>query len=176
MTNYTLKPIKALMLVSNSSFVAPIYLEEWSVTALLSVIDPQRMLVKSAITMDGAVARVTVGSRQHMTIVLTNERAHRKEPAAQPVIVCAAVRSTKSETIHASPRHFDVIGAASIQNSTNPLDLEQEVEWEEGFLDQFGIFYNRQVAWMVAVNANQIVRRCGGDEANGGTLYSENLY
>lgn len=47
---------------------------------------------------------------------------------------------------------------------------------EQGFIDQWGIFLNRQEAWKVAKAAGQILYRCGGDDSDGGTLYSENLY
>ena len=50
------------------------------------------------------------------------------------------------------------------------------VNWEDGFIDQFGTFFNRQQAWKIAEKRDQIIRRVGGDIAHGGTLYSENLY
>jgi len=34
----------------------------------------------------------------------------------------------------------------------------------------------RQEAWVVAIEANQIIRRVGGDDENDGMLYSENIY
>lgn len=46
----------------------------------------------------------------------------------------------------------------------------------EGFIDKFGNFKTRQEAWVIANEANQVIRRCGGDTSKGGTLYSENLY
>jgi hypothetical protein len=47
---------------------------------------------------------------------------------------------------------------------------------DQGFLDQHGVFLSRTEAWKVAEAAGQILRRVGGDDANGGTLFSENLY
>lgn len=47
---------------------------------------------------------------------------------------------------------------------------------EQGFITSKYRFVNRQEAWKIAVEQEQIVRRVGGDDANGGTLYSENLY
>lgn len=47
---------------------------------------------------------------------------------------------------------------------------------EQGFIDQYGNFLTRQEAWHIALENGQIRRRVGGDDANGGTLYSENLY
>lgn len=43
---------------------------------------------------------------------------------------------------------------------------------EQGFVDQFGVFLNREDAWVVAEQAGQILRRV----ATPGELYSENLY
>jgi hypothetical protein len=45
--------------------------------------------------------------------------------------------------------------------------------WEQGFIDQHGVFMTREEAWIVAEAACQIIRRVGGD---GARLYSENLY
>ena len=47
---------------------------------------------------------------------------------------------------------------------------------EQGFVTSKQRFVNRREAWKIAVEQHQIVRRVGGDTANGGTLYSENLY
>lgn len=46
----------------------------------------------------------------------------------------------------------------------------------QGFIDQHGVWMDRREAWKVAEAAGQINYRCGGDSADGGTLYSENLY
>lgn len=43
---------------------------------------------------------------------------------------------------------------------------------EQGFVDQRGLFINRQDAWIIAQLAGQIRRKCSTD----GTLFSENLY
>jgi len=45
--------------------------------------------------------------------------------------------------------------------------------WEQGFVDQHGEFMTREEAHKVAIEAGQIIRRCGGDEER---LFSENLY
>lgn len=94
----------------------------------------------------------------------------------QPRIVCAAVKSRDNQIV-ASPRHMDIIARNIIRALA---DCESVREWaegsEQGFVDQFGIYYNRTEAWKIAEAAGQILRRCGGDTANGGTLYSENLY
>ena len=46
----------------------------------------------------------------------------------------------------------------------------------QGFLTNKHRFVDRYEAWKIAVEQNQIVRRCGGDTVNGGKLFSENLY
>lgn len=47
---------------------------------------------------------------------------------------------------------------------------------EQGFITSKYRFVDRQEAWKIAVEQQQIVRRVGGDTSQGGTLYSENLY
>lgn len=46
----------------------------------------------------------------------------------------------------------------------------------QGFLTSKHRFVDRQEAWKIAVEQNQIVRLVGGNDSKGGTLYSENLY
>lgn len=43
---------------------------------------------------------------------------------------------------------------------------------DEGFVDQFGKFYNRKDAWKIAEQNQQIRKKVSSH----GTLYSENLY
>ena len=175
--NYSLKPIKVLVIEKDLPDLV-ILVTEWRPSGLFEALGLD--FRNASIVINGNVARVRIQCRtlpdSYLTLVRWDNRNLQVQNPSQPAIVCAAVRSATSGAIHASPRHFDAICAASIRNATNPLDFEQEVEWEEGFLDQFGTFYSRQAAWIVAVNASQIMRRCGGDEADGGTLYSENLY
>ncbi len=44
---------------------------------------------------------------------------------------------------------------------------------EQGFLTSEGDFVDREEAFVIATAADQIVRRCGGDD---GCLFSENLW
>lgn len=93
---------------------------------------------------------------------------------AEPRIVCAAIRDEDGQVV-VGPRHMDKTMRETIMN----LKDSDSNRWrcaEQGFIDQFGKFYTRTEAWQVAEKNNQIHRRCGGDSANGGTLYSENLY
>lgn len=83
-------------------------------------------------------------------------------------VVCAANRHADG-TIVCGARHFDNVMRAQMGTA----------DWigsAQGFIDQRGVWMNRREAWKVAEAAGQILRRCGGDTANGGTLYSENLY
>jgi hypothetical protein len=85
-------------------------------------------------------------------------------------IVCAAIKHKESGRIITGARHFDKIMREQINAS------EGIASWRgaaQGFIDQFGDFLDREEAWIVAVDQNQIHRRCGGDD---GTLFSENLY
>jgi len=84
----------------------------------------------------------------------------------QRYVVCAANR--KADVIICGARHFDTVMRSNIKL----LGL-QFTAWEQGFIDQFGVFMTREEAFIVATDANQIRRRCGGDD---GRLFSENLY
>jgi len=87
-------------------------------------------------------------------------------------IVCAAIAYPRIGIMLVGPRHFDKIMQDQYDRffSVTPPDGEENVQ---GFLDQYGEFLTRKEAHEVAKNANQIIRRCGGDE---GKLFSENLY
>lgn len=95
------------------------------------------------------------------TIDRNDENATRWEPTQR--IVCAANRDVDG-TLYLGVRHCD--------RFMHDAKTDQRY-CEQGFIDQFGEFLTRQEAWKVAVAANQIIRRVGGDE---GRLYSENLY
>ena len=93
-------------------------------------------------------------------------------------IVCAAVRfinfdnPDKTVTL-VGARHYDSWMQAQIENLPHSDDTTKMVQ---GFIDQRGNFYTRTEAWKIAESEGQIIRRCGGDTKDGGTLWSENLY
>lgn len=97
---------------------------------------------------------------------------------SKPRIVCAANRLVMGgETIYTfvGARHWDKhmrMLVPLIQDWAKP----DKIHWEPGFIDQYENFYSRKQAWPIAEANGQIVRRVGGDESDGGTLYSENLY
>lgn len=85
-------------------------------------------------------------------------------------VVCAAI--AYKGLLILGPRHFDTTMRAQI-DQTRTAGLVASRSWEQGFVDQYGVFMTREEAWVVAGAAGQIIRRVGGD---GKELYSENLY
>ena len=92
------------------------------------------------------------------------------EGGAQRRVVCAA------------DRRPDGVIVCAARHSDPRMHLQKALiggNWdgcEQGFIDQWSVFMDRLEAWQVALAAGQIIRRVGGDDMNGGTLYSENLY
>lgn len=89
------------------------------------------------------------------------------------VIVCAANRYR--DTIVTGPRHFD----STMHNTINVMDTAFKPTdyslWEEGFVDQWGVFLTREDALVVAAAAGQIdVRRPKSAPLD--QLFSEDLY
>ena len=86
-------------------------------------------------------------------------------------IVCAA-NLFDNDVLVTGVRHYD-----SVMHKTIAL-LGDKIQGRavQGFIDKYGQFHTRTEAWKIAVAADQIFRRCGGDDRDGGTLYSENLY
>jgi hypothetical protein len=82
------------------------------------------------------------------------------------VIVFAAIRRDGLTVCGA--RHFDSV----MRSQLVALNLTPH-GWEQGFIDQGGIFLTREEAYEIAKASNQIRYRCGGDDAR---LFSENLY
>jgi len=81
-------------------------------------------------------------------------------------IICAALRYEEGDIV-IGPRHFcPMMRIQLIHHSDKPIP-------EQGFIDQYGRFFNREEAWTIAEEAGQIIRRVGDDENK---LYSENLY
>jgi hypothetical protein len=91
----------------------------------------------------------------------------------QRVIVCAA--NQYGDHIICGARHHDKVMNNQLRKLKD-LGVTSFKGATQGFIDQYGVFLNRTEAWVVATEADQIVRRCLGDDIDGGTLYSENLY
>lgn len=91
-------------------------------------------------------------------------------------IICAANRLLYDNgkiVIIAGARHWDKL----MNNLVDCIDKDFR-ELEQGFIDQYGNFYDRYDAWFIAETNGQIIRRVNGDiTLNGrGRLFSENLY
>ena len=86
---------------------------------------------------------------------------------SKPVIVCAAIRHRETGVIIASPRHFDMIAVGVIEVIGKPLEYWADAE--QGFIDQFGTFYSREDARVIALEM-------GKKPELKGTLFSEDLY
>jgi len=90
-------------------------------------------------------------------------------------IVCAANQDQYGYIV-LGVRHHDPLMNENIRAAHgcyNPIIGDFE---EQGFITNRGRFVDRQEAWQIAVREGQILHRAGGDDAEGGTLYSENLY
>lgn len=89
-------------------------------------------------------------------------------------IVCAAVKYPKRPDIMlVGPRHFDKVMLDQYLRSFAKGSALGEEDAVCGFLDQEGCFLTREEAYVVAVNAQQILY----PESNQtDKLFSENLY
>lgn len=85
-------------------------------------------------------------------------------------IVCAA--NVYKNLMVLGARHFDLTMHRQIEQSVE-CSMVKPSAWEQGFIDQWGVFLTRSEAFVVATAAGQIIRRVGGDD---GKLFSENLY
>lgn len=88
-------------------------------------------------------------------------------------VVCAANRDKFSGDVIIGVRHWDQWMHQQAESRPGQWCGDPH---EQGFIDQHSVFMSRTEAWRVAAAAGQIIRRVGGDDADGGTLYSENLY
>lgn len=88
-------------------------------------------------------------------------------------IVCAANRYPDG-TVVLGIRHWDQYMHVHVEQLIdNGLFESMSCKEEQGFIDSKGVFHDRTQALEIAKEANQIIRRCGGDEFK---LFSENLY
>lgn len=90
--------------------------------------------------------------------------------AKQRVVVCAAIRRKDGKMV-CGARHYDpAMRGQFLRGGKRP---KKWISAEQGFIDQFGVFMNREEAYKVADAAGQI--KYGMDHSKG-TLYSEDLY
>lgn len=104
-------------------------------------------------------------------------------PTPQRRVVCAAIRNCRGQII-CGARHYDTVMRDQICASKGRrywktfVKVFGKIVWrcdsvQQGFIDQWDVFMDRQEALAVALAAGQRIHRCGGDEK---ALYSENLY
>lgn len=99
-----------------------------------------------------------------------------KMDMAKNRIVCSANYHPGYPVIMGA-RHWDQAMHRQYESLLRAIpDLPEGHHFAQGFIDKFGEWKTREEAWVIAEAAGQIVRRVGGDESNGGRLYSENLY
>ena len=84
-----------------------------------------------------------------------------------PRIVCSAVRFDSGPMLIGA-RHFDQHMCIQAES----FGIEGCEPHTQGFVDQFGNFYDRETAWEIAERQGQIRR----DVSAPGVLFSENLY
>lgn len=98
------------------------------------------------------------------------------------VVVCAAIRNKKGQ-LACGARHYDSAMRQVFIRKPNWFErvilgktFVKHKDWyvcDQGFIDQFCVFMNRQEAWKVAEAAGQIKY---APEHSKGKLYSEDLY
>lgn len=92
-------------------------------------------------------------------------------------IVCAAYRFFKSglEYIAIGPRHGDHVMRLHMELICNVLGEKPGVmDVDQGFIDQWGNFIDREEAFLIALKQNQILEKSGN--TNSLELFSEDLY
>lgn len=104
-----------------------------------------------------------------MSLRVTKDRGRHERLVR--LIVCAAIRSKLTGRVLCGARHMDIV----MQQFMLTPKRKRAKEWksvEQGFIDQFGKFLNRNEAWKVAESAKQI----RGKAPMPGCLFSEDLY
>ncbi len=86
-----------------------------------------------------------------------------------PRIVCAAMLMDDGHVV-VGIRHYSP-DMRYIMSLAYGLSYHHRVK-EQGFVDQWGKFYSREDAWIIAEKNGQILRQVSSP----GTLFSENLY
>lgn len=69
---------------------------------------------------------------------------------SKPWIVCAAIKN--NEVIIAGARHFDMVMQSSLEILRDNVSLGK---FQQGFIDQYGNFYNRQEAMKIVKESGQ---------------------
>jgi hypothetical protein len=86
-------------------------------------------------------------------------------------VVCAAIK--KNNVLITGPRHFDAVMHTTINQMIDGM-ADHLGDAKQGFVDQKGIFMDREEAFLVATAAGQIRQKTGNP--NSKELFSEDLY
>ena len=99
-----------------------------------------------------------------------------KADQPQRRVVCAAIRSADGHVL-LGIRHYSMDMHAQIAARRDGEKFKHRNDEDQGFVDQWGNFMSREVAYQVAQRAGQIWRpQACGEGLNGPKLYSEGLY
>ncbi len=86
-------------------------------------------------------------------------------------IVCAAIRKPNGLVI-AGVRHWDMVMRNVVESLPQISALDGH--GEQGFLDRFGQYHDRESAFIIARDAGQIIKKTGNPDEP--ILYSEDIY
>jgi len=96
------------------------------------------------------------------------------EPTVRPIIVCAGNINALGQLV-IGPRHWDSTMRRQVElMRLNKADERMWYRAEQGFIDQFGRFHNREDAMLIARSNKQI--RFPDDMLSQTSLHSEDLY
>lgn len=105
---------------------------------------------------------------------MTISAALKKVPSRR--VVCAAIRGIDGRIL-LGVRHYSRDMHDQIRYRVDGKNFEHRHDEDQGFVDQHGVFMDREEAYRVAEAAGQIVRpEACGNGLNGPKLYSEGLY
>lgn len=101
--------------------------------------------------------------------------AQPEQAAADRRVVAAACKY--GDVIFCGARHYDSVMRTQMKHFREEQELEllERGDVKQGFIDQFGVFMDRQEAWKVAWEAGQI-NSCRIFSGCWGTLYSEDIH
>lgn len=87
-------------------------------------------------------------------------------------IVCAAIRHARTGLVITGARHFDEVMCKVIE-ALPKVSISDWADSDQGFIDQWGNFLDRQEAYKIALAKDQYKPY---EPYTPGVLYSEDLY
>jgi hypothetical protein len=87
-------------------------------------------------------------------------------------IVCAAIRAEDGELL-LGIRHYSKDMIVNITNRKDGEKFKRRGDKDQGFVDQWGVFFSREEAYQIAKNNGQIIYP---EVCHRERLYSEGLY